>query len=115
VLLLFAVVGVAGAIISLCCGPLGRLKVAPFICSSCSMCLSPRSQRSCTVARQFAQTQIFTEAASAGRASSVSIDDVRHLRQACVGTEEESVAEAAPVRVKRSVGERPSKARFATQ
>jgi hypothetical protein len=49
----------------------------------------PCSWRSCTVARQFAQIQIYTEEVSKGRAPSVSIDDVCRLWQACVGMEEE--------------------------
>jgi hypothetical protein len=68
---------------------LGRSKAAPIIQSSCSMHAPPCSWRSCTVARQFAQIQIYTEEVSKGRAPSVSIDDVCRLWQACVGMEEE--------------------------
>jgi hypothetical protein len=53
------------------------------------MRVSPRSRRSCTVAHQFTQIQIYTEEASEGRMSSVSIDDARRLWQVGVGHSEE--------------------------
>jgi hypothetical protein len=113
-LLHFAGTGAVGALVAPCCGPLGRLKAASFHSSS-SMRALACSRRNHVEVRLSAQSQFCTVAASVRCAASGGIDDVHHLRQACVGTEEESDTVAATVAAKRSVGERLWKERIVAQ